>query len=254
MQIISAERGGFGGRDERARVESGRKDRAMEMCLWMLTWVAPYVRGGSPMRGMVLDEGTKLTNAVGRNRFAPLLRFILPVLAIAVLGGCDPAISLHPLYTERDVTFDSSLLGTWRADDDSEPIVIEQAENNSYRLTLSDDDSTNAKHVFSAHLVRLSGYLFLDAVQQKTAGEGDSDHPLEIPGHIICRVWIVQGSIRLAYLDEAGVSEQDPAGKTVVEDFGAVLAGSTADLQRFVVEHADDRTVFDPGDPLFAQR
>lgn len=31
----------------------------------------------------------------------------------AILGGCVPVMSLHPLYTEKDVLFEEKLLGSW---------------------------------------------------------------------------------------------------------------------------------------------
>jgi len=31
----------------------------------------------------------------------------------ALLGGCVPVMSLHPLYTEKDVLFEEKLLGRW---------------------------------------------------------------------------------------------------------------------------------------------
>ena len=36
-------------------------------------------------------------------------------LSVVVLMGCIP--SLHPLYTEKDLVFDESLLGEWTLDD-----------------------------------------------------------------------------------------------------------------------------------------
>ncbi len=44
------------------------------------------------------------------------LLFHLPA---ALLAGCVPVMSLHPLYTDKDVIFEEKLLGTWLDDPNS---------------------------------------------------------------------------------------------------------------------------------------
>ena len=41
-------------------------------------------------------------------------------LIAALLGGCLPVASLHPLYTDKDVIFEKELLGKW-VDDPNNP-------------------------------------------------------------------------------------------------------------------------------------
>ena len=45
---------------------------------------------------------------------------LLSCLIVAIIGGCIPVMSLHPLYTEKDVVFEEGLLGTW-LDDPNNP-------------------------------------------------------------------------------------------------------------------------------------
>jgi len=39
----------------------------------------------------------------------------LVATAIMLLSSCDPVYSIHPFYGQKDLTFDSRLLGTWFA-------------------------------------------------------------------------------------------------------------------------------------------
>ncbi|MHC4244422.1 MAG: hypothetical protein ACYSU4_18605, partial [Planctomycetota bacterium] len=74
-------------------------------------------------------------------------------LLAALLGGCVPVMSLHPLYTEKDVVFEERLLGRW-VDDPSSPETIWEFSrieepNNAYNLLFSDEEGK--KGSFVAH-------------------------------------------------------------------------------------------------------
>lgn len=117
--------------------------------------------------------------------------------------------------------------------------MIEKADAESYFISvLGTHDSEKVD--FHAYLVKIGRCMFLDAVDRNTE-KGDS---LAIPGHIIARVWLGPDSLRIAYLDDDGISENDPVGASRVPEFGTVLTGSTADLQQFVTAHEDDNSVF----------
>ena len=106
-------------------------------------------------------------------------KFLFYVLA-ALLGGCIPVMSLHPLYTEEDVVFEKKLLGTW-VDDSNETTwefkrIVEDSNISSglgefrfrdpdesekaYELVYSSSDGN--KGSFFAHLVKLNNRFFLD--------------------------------------------------------------------------------------------
>ncbi|MHC4497611.1 MAG: hypothetical protein ACYS21_00695 [Planctomycetota bacterium] len=82
----------------------------------------------------------------------------------AVLGGCIPVMSLHPLHNEHDVVFEEKLLGVWVDDPNSPEIVWEfkhpDESKNEYELVFSDKEGNNG--VFVAYLVKLKDKLFLD--------------------------------------------------------------------------------------------
>ncbi|HTS13190.1 MAG TPA: hypothetical protein VMH00_13825 [Candidatus Limnocylindrales bacterium] len=179
-----------------------------------------------------------------KNRRARWLLAIIAFVGLLALAACGPAFPIHPLYMDGDVVFDADLLAAWGGTDEEPNIFqIEKASDNSYRITVRSSDSSK-EVFFSAHLVNLSGYLFLDATQENARGQGGDEDSLQIPAHIIARIWLNRDSLQLSYLDEDGVASDDSVGPTRVPDFGTVLTGSTEALQHFAIEHADDNMVF----------
>lgn len=57
------------------------------------------------------------------------------VLLLSLLGACGPVLSIHPLYTDKDVVFDPALLGSWidPTDKTGSPLVFEGGGSNSYK-------------------------------------------------------------------------------------------------------------------------
>ena len=83
---------------------------------------------------------------------------------VLILGGCIP--SLHPLYTDKDLVFDTAILGEWvRADHSEQTLTFTKGDENEYKLVQTDEAD---RTVFIAHLVRLDGKLFLDVVSDST--------------------------------------------------------------------------------------
>ena len=85
------------------------------------------------------------------------------LLSSIVLFGCIP--SVYPLYTAKDLIFDSALLGRWSDKaDEKDGWTFERRDDTSYTLTLTEG---NASSPFVAHLVRLGPYRFLDLCPDK---------------------------------------------------------------------------------------
>lgn len=60
------------------------------------------------------------------------------VLLLSLLGACGPVLSIHPLYTDKDVVFDPALLGSWidPTDKTGSPLVFEGGGSNSYKASM----------------------------------------------------------------------------------------------------------------------
>jgi hypothetical protein len=109
-------------------------------------------------------------------------KYLLFLALCLFVNGCAPVDSLNPLFTDKDVIFDSSLLGDWVSPDPTEKgmtRIVEYDERgrkielhppatpgfvHGYNITLIDDDGSRTE--LRAQLVDLKGHHFLDAVIQ----------------------------------------------------------------------------------------
>ncbi len=179
-------------------------------------------------------------------------------LLAALLGGCVPVMSLHPLYTEKDTVFEERLLGTW-VDDPNSPETTWQFSrieepNNAYNLVFSDEEGK--KGSFVAHLVGLQNQLFLDVYPSEPPWEIEDPNKLElfyncfflIPVHTFIKIdfngpqlkmWSTNDEDMEKFLKE----EPNAVKHTFIED-KLILTAPTKELQNFVLKYADDKRVF----------
>ena len=183
-----------------------------------------------------------------------LLFYMLAVL----LGGCVPVISLHPLYTEKDVVMEKKLCGTWVDDANSPNTTWEfkriDEPKNAYKLIFTDEDGK--KGSFVAHMVKLQNRLFLDIFPSELPWEPEDPNKMDwpynslflIPAHTFVKVDSIEPQLKLRLTLESKMEEllkENPsaAEHTSVGD-RLVLTGSTKELQAFVLKYADDERVF----------
>jgi hypothetical protein len=185
---------------------------------------------------------------------------LLLYLLVALLGGCIPVMSLHPLFTKKDLTFNEKLLGTWvqKEEPNGAEIIWDfkraDANENAYKLTFTDKEGK--KGLFVAHLVKLENRLFLDAYPSEPPWDEKDPNKVEwlhntfffIPVHTFIKVNGVEPELKLQITDD------DEFKKLLKEDPNAVehtsiegklvLTASTKELQVFVLKYADDSRVF----------
>ena len=94
------------------------------------------------------------------------LFFSLALLILVLMQGCTPADSLNPLFTDKEIVFDTSLLGRWGGADGY--IQFDKADDNGYRIAMGDEKGNETK--YAAHLGFLQGHGFLDIVPSDSAG------------------------------------------------------------------------------------
>jgi hypothetical protein len=185
-------------------------------------------------------------------------KFFFYLLAV-LLGGCVPILSLHPLFTEKDVVFDEKLLGTWVDDPNSPEATWEfkraDTNDNAYRLIFSDKEGK--KGMFVAHLVKLKDKLFLDIYpapweqQDPNKVEWVYNTLFLIPAHTFIKVNSVEPQLKMQLTDDEKMAEFLKADPNAVkfdslEDGPGkyLLTASTKELQAFVLKYADDSRVF----------
>ncbi len=188
-----------------------------------------------------------------------LTRKLLFYLLAAILGGCVPVMSLHPLYTEEDVIFEEKLLGTW-VDDPNGPEAIwefrrpEEAEK-EYKLIVTDEEGK--KGLFATHLVKLGDRLFLDVYPDESPC-ADMEDPNKtefaynsfflVPAHTFIKIDSIGPELKMRLTDDEEMEtllKEDPnAVKHEIVEGKPVLTASTKELQAFVLKYADDERLF----------
>jgi len=179
-------------------------------------------------------------------------------LLAGLLGGCVPVMSLHPLYTEKDVVFEERLLGIWVDDPNSPETTWEfnriEEPNNAYNLVFSDEEGK--KGSFVAHLVKLQNRLFLDVYPSEPPWEIEDPNKLElpynsfflIPAHTFIRIDFIGRKLKMWLTNDEEMKkllkeEPNAVKHTFIED-KLILTAPTNELQNFVLKYADDKRVF----------
>ena len=167
---------------------------------------------------------------------------------LLLISGCIP--SLHPLYTEEDIVFEESLLGTWGKT--PETWTFSTDDSVSYDLTIISEEDTTYLEV---HMVILNGHYFMDFYPE------DNDH-IDIPDHLVLNLLAVHTFARVSFDGyELKVRYFDPSWldtlfeqnririkHEVLDDDNIVLTAPTDELQKFVSKYADDPKAFTSAD------
>ncbi len=184
----------------------------------------------------------------------------------ALMTGCVPVVSLHPLVSPKTLIFDQRLIGVWcdepetvwefaratAADADVLPDGI--SAEKAYRLDFRDEEGR--KGAFLACLVKLGDELFLDVLPRTFPSGQEKAEKTDLPyntlffvrAHTFIRVNQISNQLTLRLTD-------DEAFKTLIEaepnaigfipgETTPVLTASTEALQAFVLKYADDDRLF----------
>ena len=183
-----------------------------------------------------------------------LVFYMLAVIA----GGCVPVLSLHPLYTEKDVVLDQKLYGTWVTDSNDSKTTWEfksiDDPKNAYNLIFTDEDGR--KGSFVAHMVKLQDKLFLDIFPSELPCEPEDPNKMDwpynslflIPAHTFIKVDSIEPQLKLRLTLESKMKELLKENPSAIEHTSVgdrlVLTDSTKKLQAFVLKYANDKRVF----------
>ena len=171
------------------------------------------------------------------------LRYVT-ALAIALLAlGC-PARSIFPLFNEKDLVFNKDLVGTWVGKD---VLTIERSGEKSYKAILKEGTEPGASSstaTYTAQLGKVGKYWFLDSTPM-------SDHNVDhhfIKSHLITRIRLEGDGLFMATLEGDRLKELIDGGTLrvshVKRENEIVLTASPEELQRLVLQLADDEKAF----------
>jgi hypothetical protein len=184
-------------------------------------------------------------------------KLLFYILSVSI-GGCMPVLSLHPLYTEKDVVLNQKLYGTWVTDSNDSKTTWEfksiDDPKNAYNLIFTDKDGR--KGSFVAHLVKLQDKLFLDIFPSELPWNPEDPNKMDwpynslflIPAHTFIKVDSIEPQLKLRLTLDSKMEELIKENPNAVEHASIgdrlVLTGSTKKLQAFVLKYANDERVF----------
>jgi hypothetical protein len=192
------------------------------------------------------------------------------LLIALTFQGC--ITSLHPLYNNKDLTFDARLLGTWHSDGSGDTWKLENlmekelapykdpkerkekeafksqfVNRNSYLLTYKEKGK---EAEFLLNLVRLDNELYIDLYpgSLKEKNELLEDHYL--PVHSYAKIKINSNGFELSFFNSEQIykllSENRIKIKHESFEYYKVITASTEELQKFVMKYADNKDFFSP--------
>lgn len=172
-----------------------------------------------------------------------VVKMLVAVGIVVLVLGCVP--SLHPLYTEKDVTFDPTLVGVWSEKDKTDTWTFKKSGDNAYELIITED---GAPGKFEVHLVRLGDLLFLDLYPEDPAIEHNFYKSHLIPAHTFLGIQIDKEKdvVRIAAMQPDWLEEAIDSKKVTIaherlgegDESRIILTASTKELQEFVVKQA----------------
>jgi len=188
----------------------------------------------------------------------PVILGCFILFVCGVLSGCYPVKSLHPLYTEKELIFETKLLGTWMGSmggEKDKTVILNFAEgqNKSYNLLYISEGNTCG---LTANLVQLGKYRFLDIALNAESTSADKDKFRSFNqgyfAHIIYMhsfsKFIMEGeSLSLEMLSHDFVKEKIEKNliklkNEVYKEAGEkeyIITANTAELQEFLIDYTD---------------
>jgi len=166
------------------------------------------------------------------------LKSAMVIGLLMVAAGCIR--SLHPIYTDEDLVFEQSLIGVWADDESSEVWDFSTEGTNSYKLVYTDD--SGKKGTFSAHLLRINGFLFIDFFPKKPELEENDfyeGHLLSV--HTFVYLKQIEPTLQMSFASSDWLKDllkEDPGaiGHEII-DSEIILTAQTEKLQAFWLEH-----------------
>ena len=168
------------------------------------------------------------------------------LLAIVVLAmGCVP--SLHPLYTDSDLTTDPTLVGTWLDRETRESWTFSSREKFKYSIVHVDSEAHRSE--YEARLVKVGDRLFLDIVPTNTGLPNNGLYGDQSSStHTFVHLERKKSSIQISYMEPRWLKDHlaDHPDSIRHEKIGGeiVLTSSPGDTQKFVLEHLETRGAF----------
>ncbi len=157
-----------------------------------------------------------------------------------VFMGC-PIRSLSPLFTEKEITFNPDLVGSWKNVKEGDITTFRKSGEKEYMALALDKNGDTAK--YSIQLGKVGNFWFMDSYSANKT----EDYQM-LPTHMIWRVWIEGDTLRLASLEGDWLKQMIESKKVHIQHARSnddiVLTASSGDLQKLVLRYAGDEKAF----------
>ncbi|MHC4463480.1 MAG: hypothetical protein ACYS6W_14495 [Planctomycetota bacterium] len=171
-------------------------------------------------------------------------KFLFYVLAV-LLGGC--VLSLHPLYTDKDLIFEEKLLGTWANNDSEETWQFKRAGKKKYKMICTDEKDRTGP--FDAGLGKLNNMMFLNILPQEPEFKENDLYKLHILRvHSFIKIEQIEPTLKMRIMNPEKMKEMLENNPKLIKheivQGRLILTAPTKKLQEFMKAHANDTRLF----------
>ena len=188
-------------------------------------------------------------------------------LLLIFLSGC--LTTIHPIFTEKDLAYDSKLIGAWDTENEGKKgkvTINNLATENSVELPgnisvikqkgyfiIYQDENGKVSDQYIAFLARIGKHLYFDYFPADKKGDRKLDEFFGVHFvrmHTSYRVEILKdGSFELTQLDEGYVRRLIEEKKIRISyekdaDDNTVITASTKELQQYLLKYGDEPSAY----------
>jgi len=177
-------------------------------------------------------------------------------------------LSLHPLYTEKDLVLEPKLEGSWANKDGKELWTFKKSGEKVYELTAVHKESKQesgktieetATGKFDAHLMKLGNYIFMDLYPQEPDIKNAFYKYHFLPAHSFSRIWIEQDIFRISVFNEDWLKKMIEKKKVKItyeklDNDRIVLTAPTEKLQKLILKYVEDSEAFPEPTEFYRQK
>jgi len=174
------------------------------------------------------------------------------LIAVVFLLFSSCVRSLHPLFHDDDLKFDSHLLGTWT--ENNNIWIFEKSGETMYNLKHYEPQSDSGKSSaddtskFEARLGRIGNFQFIDLYPEEPPLHDDLYKIHLIAAHTFSKLWFENDTLHIAMLDNDWLKKEIADSAIVIAhetlDDIIILTADTEDLQMLLRKFGGNNDAF----------